>query len=232
MKNGHIVYNSVINPDIESLIKSRPEFKGAKEKIKELWEYIHPIVYWADFSLKVCEEGSVVLGDNLLTINSFYVAKGLKGHTGGTLAAATIGYALPRYSQVCMERGKLWEGTIADMLGSFAVESVVDRFYSSIGKAKKKDGLYPSLRFSPGYGDWSLREQPRLLELLKTGPDIKTGPGCLLEPVKSVTALLGWSPEQKSGTYPVGNRGKGLCKGEGSCSNCSTWICMKNDMQI
>ncbi len=227
MKDWPTVYNKNLNLDIVDIIMAHPELKGAENIAEKLANYIRPKVYWIDTPLKARNEGSIILGDNLLTVNSFYVSKGLRGYVEGTLVAATLGHALPRYSEACMKQGTLWEGTVSDMLGSFAVEAVVDRFYNLMARTKGNKGLYPSLRFSPGYGDWSLRDQPGILELLDTKPDITVGPGYLLEPVKSITALIGWSTDKKQATYPVGNRGKGHCSGAGSCSNCSTWACMK-----
>jgi len=228
MENGHTVYRKTINPDLDSITKSRPELEGAENKVWELAECIRPVVYWADFPLKICGGNRVILGEDALSINSFYLARGLKGFARATLMAATIGDALPGYSDICVREGRLWEGTVADILGSLAVDAVVRKFCRLLSTQKEDSGLYPSLRYSPGYGDWSLEDQALILSLLDTGPEITMGPGCLLEPVKSVTVLVGWSVGLKQDIYPVGDREKGLCQGTGSCSSCRTWACIKD----
>jgi hypothetical protein len=227
MANVHTVSDFKLNLLMDNMAKSCPELRGAENKTGELAVYIDPIVYWADFRVDVCDEGRVILGDGLLTIHSFYAARGLSGCQSATLMAATIGDAIPRYSEMCIREGRLWEGTVADLLGSYAVEAVVEEFHRSLWLKYRPSRLYPSPRFSPGYGDWSLKDQSRIVSLLAADPRITVGPGCLLEPVKSVTALVGWSDEQKAGEYPVGDKGRGLCQGTGSCSSCSTWACLK-----
>lgn len=227
MENGRTVYSAEMKPDFKEIIKFSKELKGAEKKAEELIKYVNPKVYWMDFTLKVVGGNNVALGEDSLNIKSYYVAEGLKeGYTSATLAAATIGYALPHYSETCIKAGRLWEGTVADILGSLAVEAVIERFHRHVSEKRLNNGLYSSPRFSPGYGDWSLEGQADILSLLGTGSNITLGDGCILEPVKSVTALIGWSEEQKHDEYPTGNRGKGLCQGVGSCSSCRTWACM------
>ncbi len=61
------------------------------------------------------------------------------------------------------------------------------------------DGEYLTPAFSPGYGDWDLRAQAKVLELLQAPKRIGltlTGSGMLV-PEKSITALVGISDRQE-----------------------------------
>ncbi|MBA1336333.1 MAG: Methionine synthase activation domain [Firmicutes bacterium] len=204
-----------------------PELKGAEERIEELGKLIKPVIYWADMPVELAGDRLVLPGDDRMEFESIYLAQGIEGARRVTIMAATIGGRLPQYSSACMGAGRHWEGTVADLLGSSAVEIVTDDFFRFLEREYSAKGLYPTLRYSPGYGDWDLKDQKRIIDLLNTEPDIRINGNYILEPVKSVTALVGWSGKPVKQSYPEGNRSKGLCSGEHTCSSCITWACKK-----
>ena len=61
------------------------------------------------------------------------------------------------------------------------------------------EGEYLTPPFSPGYGDWSLGEQQRVLDLLQAPKrlGLTLTAGGMLVPEKSVTALVGISDRQE-----------------------------------
>lgn len=61
--------------------------------------------------------------------------------------------------------------------------------------AQAVPGLYLKPRFSPGYGDWQLEDQQKILQLLNCEKKIglTLTDGYMLTPVKSVTAVIGLS---------------------------------------
>ena len=65
--------------------------------------------------------------------------------------------------------------------------------------AAKLPGKYLTDRFSPGYGDFSIEHQRDFSRLLDTPRKIglTVTESCLLAPIKSVTAVIGLSPEQQ-----------------------------------
>ncbi len=60
-------------------------------------------------------------------------------------------------------------------------------------------GLRLLTRFSPGYGDWPLQEQKLLCRLLDSSNTIglTLTEGCMMVPIKSVTAVIGIVPAEK-----------------------------------
>jgi len=158
------------------------------------------------------------------------VVKGIDKCRKATLLAATIGSELSLYSTKCFSEGKLWEGTIANSLGSYTLEKFVEEFHKFLRQKNLAKGLYSSPRFSPGYGDWSLKDQEKIISILETEPFITVNYSFILEPIKSVTALIGWSDFPREMKYPVGEKKKVLCAGEASCANCKTWACRKNNL--
>ncbi len=210
--------NISLESEIDEIIEHAPQFKGAKEIIQKLKKYIKPRVYWMDLKRKEVVE-------NIL--HSGYLTKGLQDCEDITFIAVTIGEDLMKYSEKAYEEGKLWESTIANILGSYAVEALIEKFHKSKRQEKMKKGIYSSPRFSPGYGDWDLCNQKHILSLLNTNPDIRVDESYMLHPIKSITAVIGWSFIPKTVEYPKGEKRKGLCEGNTSCAYCKTWACKK-----
>lgn len=79
---------------------------------------------------------------------------------------------------------------LADAAASSAVEDACDACCESI---ESELGIKLTPRFSPGYGDLPMNIQPALLELTNARRDLglTVGSGCMLSPIKSVTAIAG-----------------------------------------
>lgn len=107
--------------------------------------------------------------------------------------AATLGAeaeALLRRAQVT----DMSDAVILDACGSAAIENVCDNFCADL--AAEEAPLFPTDRFSPGYGDLPFAQQPDFCRLLDVGRRIGVtlSPSGLMLPQKSVTALIGLSP--------------------------------------
>ena len=79
---------------------------------------------------------------------------------------------------------------LADAAASSAVEDACDACCESI---ESELGVKLTPRFSPGYGDLPMNIQPALLTLTNARRDLglTIGSGCMLSPIKSVTAIAG-----------------------------------------
>lgn len=216
-----------IDCEIDVYINNNKDFKGNTEKVKELKRYIHPIIYYKDIKIHYINKDKIIIGDEGFTINSSYVAKGLKNCNKVTLIATTIGDEISSYSEDCYENGYIWESTMCNEIGSNAVEMLIEKFHKYLIKNNLQKGIYSSLRFSPGYGDWLLKDQENMLKILKTSPIITSNSSYMLNPIKSITALIGWSNKPIDFEYPKMKNNKLLCKGKESCENCTTWACQK-----
>ncbi|SMB86745.1 Vitamin B12 dependent methionine synthase activation region [Desulfonispora thiosulfatigenes DSM 11270] len=229
MGKDKFLANFPLNINIPSLVKENPSLKGAQEKIRKLEKLIQPHIFWQELKINSINEDKVnlALNQEKWTIESVYLSLGLKNCTHVTLLALTIGEGLPNYSQECLKKGLFYEASIADILGSHAVEMLADKFGNYLAQNYLSKGLYPSLRFSPGYGDFELDNQAKISASLNTKDSIKVTDNYLLEPVKSITALIGWSSIPKEKTYPTGEAKKGFCQGGQNCAFCKTWACRK-----
>ncbi|MEJ8553887.1 hypothetical protein [Tepidibacter sp. Z1-5] len=220
----NVLYNFNIDKEIDSICENIEELRGLEDEVLEIKKYIKPCIYYKDINIKSIEKDKVTLDE--IEIDSAYLAKGLLGCHKVTLIALSIGDYLNKYSQEKYLSSELKKSSIADILGSHAVEILIDKFHNYLINKNILRGVHSSLRYSPGYGDWDLRYQKNILDLLKTHKDINVSSNFLLQPVKSVTAIIGWSYQIRERNYPNGYK-KEICKGINSCSNCRTWACKK-----
>lgn len=126
-----------------------------------------------------------------LEIASKNLAKNLETCREAYLFSATLG-PIPdmlqqRYAHLDMSRAVLLQAVAAA-----AIEGYCNQCQEEISKKLlKNQGLRP--RFSPGYGDFSLSHQPKILSLLDAHRKIglTVTDSFMLAPTKSVTAVIG-----------------------------------------
>lgn len=140
---------------------------------------------------------SVQIGGMALESKSLFTH--LAGCGEAVLLAATLGVqadqVIRRASVAHMSRAVVLAACAAAKL-----EAYLDAVGAALAKELEKESLYLTPRFSPGYGDLSLGCQGELLGLLEAGKRIGlclTSENMLL-PLKSVTAILGLSPEKQN----------------------------------
>lgn len=230
MKNRYVqrLNNLPINIDASKI----PSLQGAEKIIKKLKTKLNPVIFIREMKIKDIKNNFITLSnldseEEIFKINSSYLTLGLKECSQVTFLAATLGETISEYSRLCFQEDKPWEGSVSDIFASHAIEVFLDNIYDFLQKKYLIKGLFPTLRFSPGYGDWALSEQEKILDLLNTTGLIKATEYHLLEPIKSVTALIGWSNRPQKKEYPQGNKGYSFCQGSGNCAFCNTWACMK-----
>lgn len=124
------------------------------------------------------------------------VGKDIQNHLNGCddiiLFCATIGQGADRAIRIAM-LSDIFYGMAMDALASALVEQVCDSAEKEI-ISQLKD-VYPTWRFSPGYGDFPLSLQEQFVTVLKAQKKIGLTVSLdhLLIPTKSVTAIIGIS---------------------------------------
>lgn len=128
------------------------------------------------------------------------LARHLRGCDNAILMAATLGAGadrlLQRFSATDMPAA-----VAADAAASTLTEQVCDALEHEMRAEYTAKGLYLTGRYSPGYGDCPLSLQSVFAAYLDTARKIglTVGSSGLLLPRKSVTAILGVSPEPVTG---------------------------------
>ena len=102
-----------------------------------------------------------------------------------------------------MEQGKIVDAYVLDTMGSVAVEGVVDGFQRDYEINLVSDRKRTTLKFSPGYCDWDLREQKKIFSLLDSksiGVSLK--PKFKMEPSKTISGVFGIGDMDTLGEKP------------------------------
>ena len=147
--------------------------------------------------------------ENNVSIGSFQVkSSSLAGHLAdcheAILLAATLGIQadqlIARASIARMSKAVVLQACAAAKL-----EAYLNKVGHDLARELEAENLYLTPRFSPGYGDLPLCCQAELLALLEAGKRIGLGltADCMLNPVKSVTAVIGLSRKKQSACYQV-----------------------------
>ncbi len=130
-------------------------------------------------------EGFINLGFG--TFKSLDLYKNLSGAKEAFIFAVTIGMGVDRLLMRLYSLS-VAEHFISDGIASAMAEAACDRANEILAK-----GLNVRQRFSPGYGDFPLELQPKVLEAVNAGRllGITLGNSLLMTPKKSITAVMG-----------------------------------------
>ena len=165
--------------------------KMVDELTKKVAEAATPRCAYEVYDLEVTD-GTCVLSQNgtLLTINSARLAAHIKGCRQAILFAATIGpgvdMLIRRYNGRSTIKPAILQAAGASAIEAFAddvTERIKDNFINNTFK----------MRFSPGYGDFSLEHQNDFFRLLNLEKNLgmSLNSALLMSPSKSITAVIG-----------------------------------------
>lgn len=136
-----------------------------------------------------------------LAIKSLTLAKHLKGAKKAALFICTIGRDLADKVNGYVTEGEIARATVLDAIGSEAAEALADRIDDLIKAKARADGYAAIIRFSPGYGDWTIFDQTKILKALRSGRiGVRATKSYIMLPEKSVTACIGLI---KKGQRPI-----------------------------
>ena len=115
------------------------------------------------------------------------LAKNLKDSREAFVFAVTLGMGVDRLLTK-LSKTSTAEYFITDALASAMAEALMDE-----AERRVKGEILTRPRFSPGFGDFTIEIQPRILSLLNAQKllGITVNDSFLMSPVKSVTAVLG-----------------------------------------
>lgn len=174
------------------------------------------ITYALDQCDLLCDiQGSLLVSNNFsldktgsIIVNgvTFYVGKKialqLKNAEGGALFICTAGAGISEKSKGLMAAGDLIEGYILDVIGSVTVEAAIDKIQESFENELINKGIKIANRFSPGYCGWALQEQKHFFALFPNNHcGIKLSDSCLMDPIKSVSGVIGFGTNVKKMAY-------------------------------
>ena len=186
----------------------------ADAQIKYAQELISPEGGFAIHELDDLQtkEGLLAINNTVFEVGRIIAAQ-LKKSDHIAVFACTIGNRLEKRSKELMAKGDVLEGYILDLVGSEAAEETASSIHQNAASLAGKNGMGHTNRFSPGYCNWDVKEQFKLFGFFPDGfCGIRLTESALMNPIKSVSGIIGLGVNAKFGEY--------------NCSKCSDENCL------
>jgi len=164
-----------------------------EEAYAEVRKYSQPRGIYRDFRLEILPESGFFLPEVNIYFKSGDLSNLWKDAEKITVIAATLGCGLDELVSDLLVSGQYTKAVIADAIGSAAAESAIEQVNQILKHRGAQEGRVPTPRFSPGYGDLPLEFQKEIISVLEANEiGIRITEGYMLEPRKSVTAMVAW----------------------------------------
>jgi hypothetical protein len=135
-----------------------------------------------------------------ITINN--VKFQIKKSDSVALFLCTAGAEIGQRSREAMRDRDLLKGYIYDVVGSEIVEAAADIMQDDLEKMILEKGKKITNRYSPGYCGWDVGEQHKLFQYFPENYcGIQLTQSALMNPVKSVSGIIGIGKEVKNNPY-------------------------------
>lgn len=199
-----------------------------EEEIRLIDKVLKTEVVWQDLEIISKDDlGMLLQGD--FRVNSYYLREVFHDALRISLACVTLGSGIIDFINVKMAEKEYYIAALADSYASQYVELAAGHWMNVRIQEYKSKGLYPTLRYSPGYGDFALSYQPQIIKMLEMDDRVKVSSSYILQPEKTTTFLLGWAPLPQRQEYP--DLAANSCPGGGNCSLCKTKACLKMTLE-
>lgn len=153
-----------------------------------------PRYLWRTFDIDSVEE-TISLRGSSLELPGASIRAHLDGATGATLLAVTLGVAW-RQTLEQLNATSPTDALLYDACANALTEAAAEEAHRRLAEAAATENREAHARFSPGYGDLPLSIQPAFLKEIdapRKAGIIATADN-LLEPAKSITAIVGLFP--------------------------------------
>ncbi|MDY7033072.1 MAG: vitamin B12 dependent-methionine synthase activation domain-containing protein [Thermodesulfobacteriota bacterium] len=186
-----------------------------KKYIKVTHETMTPQLVHTAKEIKEINQGGVLI-DEHISFMSTHLADALQGSEELIFFIVTIGDAIDGKIRGLMDRGKIADAYILDAIGSAAVEEAAENFQREYGAKLSSAGKGTTLRFSPGYCDWDIKEQKKIFSILDAEQaSVTLNSKYKMEPSKSVSGAFGITQKENTSNGPVN-----------PCKSCGLKSCM------
>jgi len=113
----------------------------------------------------------------------------------------TIGPALEETCHQLTKQGNLLHAILLDGAGVALIEAVGERAYEFVSQQARKQGLFSSCRFAPGYGGMPMTEQSLLFSLVDGATiGVSLNNSMVMTPNKSISFFVRLTSEKTSST--------------------------------
>lgn len=152
---------------------------------------LRPRAIHGTFDALAPQPGVTLIGGTLRA-RSRSLHQRLLGCRRAVLFAATIGPETDAWVHDLMDRGEMTRGLLADAFASSAAIALGLEVETIAARVLAGEGLAPTKRHAPGYGDWPLSDQAPLHALLASVRiGITLTEDFLMLPAKSISGVIG-----------------------------------------
>ncbi len=176
-------------------------------------ELAHPKYVYNLYRIEVLED-AVELRDAKIRFRGGDIRGHLSGASECAVMAVTLGMDVER-ELLRLEFRSMTQALFFNAACTALIESAADACEEDIRTKAKERGFHINFRYSPGYGDFPLEQQPELLALTDAGRKlgITLTDGGLMVPRKSVTAVIGLFHQDFNEPKPMP-----------ACENCPRYV--------
>lgn len=147
------------------------------------------------------DKASVAVGGYEFDVHRIVFGQ-LRKSEAAALFLCTAGDEIGRRSRKAMAERDLLRGYVYDAVGSEIAEATADLMQEEVRKAAAAEGMTITNRYSPGYCGWSVSEQHKLFALIPYNYcGIRLTVSALMDPVKSVSGIIGMGHEVRFNAY-------------------------------
>lgn len=162
------------------------------EGIARARRIIAPRAALVDCAVAQVGRGEVELAAGV-TWASRRLARAWGGAQAVTLVGATVGEGIEAEVAALFRAQEYAVATAVDAAGSAFIQAWLRAVCRTVAEPCTQAGLQLSDPCSPGYGDWDLADQHRILDLIRADKiGLESTESCYLMPQKSVVAALAW----------------------------------------
>jgi hypothetical protein len=146
-------------------------------------------------------ERSICINDQVFIIGKI-IFNQIRKSVSAAMFLCTAGEEIGKRSRQAMKEGDLLRGYIYDVLGSEIVEAAAGLMENELETRMAEKGMKITNRFSPGYCGWDVAEQHKLFRLMGDNYcGIRLNESALMDPVKSVSGIIGLGENVKRKAY-------------------------------
>jgi hypothetical protein len=159
-----------------------------RQSLQTVMSTVKPKAFYRTFPVSTSEERTYLAGKHVL--KSRKLPRILRKCDKAIVFVTTLGYELDKKIEWMMS-DRPHEGIILDTVASVAAESTTNTFQQQIDK-KLDERKATTFRYSPGYCDWSIKEQKKIFNLLSGDSiGVTLSDDCLMSPRKSISGIMG-----------------------------------------
>ncbi|MDR2562718.1 MAG: 5-methyltetrahydrofolate--homocysteine methyltransferase [Prevotellaceae bacterium] len=184
------------------------------EIYNELKHCCRPYFGYGLFEGKIIDKEHIQLNNTILNPGRL-ISSAMKNAELFAAFTATAGNEFDNWLKQIENQDDIVKYFIANTLGSVIAESAVSLVMKNLEQFAFEKNMCISNNYSPGYCNWMLVEQKKLLALFPSGmTKIQLTDSCLMLPIKSISGIVGIGRKVKKRPY--------------GCEICKMKNCIKN----